>query len=524
MFDGLFLGALLLLLISVFVPGFLIVWAIAGGKLVSCLFALPVGLGALGALTFIYGYFPFAWSPGIFVVLFLISAVLSALRILKSSDSFRRREFEASFPLKRADLVLLGLAIAVFAVLTLRQWQDATGSVANISSYGDAAFHYSALRKVTESGNVNSFNSLNEMYSHDGNKDVYYPVFWHALAATLVPWVGLARATAVLSAFLGLIVWPVSLATISWALKPGRPIVFLVTPGVAFLVIPFPTIILYTNAMYPFSLALVLLPAALSLSLMAISAKQWPWWILSGVVTIGILAAQPTTFGFVLILLFAYMTVSIIRQVRLRWEKSRLTLRLAMVGGGILSVFLVVWALYLFSQTPLVVRVGAFNRMPFGYKEEAVKILANYLSVDWVSFLRLIWWIFGLIGCVRLWRTHLGRIALLASFLYFLVLLAAIGPESWARRLTGFWYKDELRLEAFNYIWFVVFVAVGFAHCDRLLSKKVKLLRGHEVRRLVVGCLVFVMLMAPFAKRDMTLKRAYIELSQSSAVESVEDE
>lgn len=519
MSSGLFVGALLLFSLSIFVPGFLISWAATGAKRASCLFALPVGLGMLATLAFVCGFLSIQWSPGILVVLFLLSALLAAIRVFVRPSSCQCAQFEARFPLARKDLVLLGISIGLFGFVALHQWQATIGDLGMISTYRDAVFHFPALSVVTESGNVNPFNALNSLYSADGSKDVYYPVFWHALTAPLVPWLGLAHATAVSTAFIALILWPVSLSIIVWVLQPGKSMTFFATPAVASMVIAFPTIILHTNAMYPFSFALALLPAALGLFLVALLMAQWSWWALAIVTTVGILGAQPTTVAFVLVLLVAFTLVWLVRRLNPLWRKSSPGMRLAIAGGIFLVVLGVVGLLYLFSQTSLVLRLGSFSRPTVGYREELIKLFSNYQSVDAFVFLRIMWWVLALIGALRLLRTEVGKVAVVSSFLYFLVLIAAIGPDSWLRMLTGFWYKDELRIEAFNYIWFVAFVVVGFTYIYQLLSGRISSLRKHEFQRLVVGCLVLLLLMAPFMKRDTNLKNGYIAGSHSAESE-----
>lgn len=477
------------------VPGLLLLFLLCSRPISTPLLLLSpvVGLGLLGILTIVS--IPFHnWS---ILYPLVLTLVLGGLLVW----SWRRRTAEslptatrlATQTRSKDELIFAAAGVLVFAAVYLPAlwlvWTDPS----NPQSWGDAAFHTQGTALILESGNVSPFDALGAIYDPISKPQVYYPTLWHSLVALVAPLTGVATASNALSVLVGLVLWPMSLSGLALALS-ARSSSALWAPVFAVMAPIFPGVILFGNGMSPFSLSLPTIPAAVSLLVLWMKSETsnplWksPLLLLFGTVVIASATAQPATTLLLLLAAVSAIVVWVLDAATVLFKKGSVSAGLLIVAGTLVVISLSIMTLL---RLPLVENLGKFERAGMGLKATIVTFLTGIGTTQsylpWALIL-----ILGILGGLLVIKSPPGKTALLAFLGYFILFVAAAGPDTPLRALTGFWYKDYTRLGAIALAGVAIFAAVGTAWLLDMAARRAMLNRSGVAIASAVGTVVFL--------------------------------
>ncbi|TDP94847.1 DUF6541 family protein [Labedaea rhizosphaerae] len=449
--------------VIVFLPGYALgrCWGLRG--LVAAGAAAPVSVGVTAGMAVLCPVLGLRWS----VWPVLAASVLAALGGLAV-----RRFAPAAFgsrpaaPLRaRWTLVVHAGAVLIPAVLLTRGLVRLIGGPDNISQAWDNLFHLNAIRSVLDTGSGSSL-TLGELGASDRVHP--YPAAWHDLVSLVVQVTGTSIPAAVtaVTIVVAALVWPVSCIFLTTRVTGTRPVPVLLAGGLAAVFGAFPYQLLYFGPLYPFFLAVALLPAVLALVAMAagVGARHGtPRWLL--VLTLvpaaaGLALAHPSEFLALAVFSVPVLVVAIIRYRR-HATGARRWIPVALLAGY-LAAGAVVWAevrpsadgshwqpVQTLSQAiGEVLTVGTMKLGPTWVVLALTVVAAGLALRRQVS-----WWVLGgyLIAAALYVATSAGKPGRVRSF------------------LAGIWYDDPHRLAAQLPVFAVVLCTIAAAwSCTRL--------------------------------------------------------
>ena len=262
--------------IVLFLPGLVAAWSIGLRRLGAWAFA-PVGsVAMISLLATLFGITGIPWTLASAAVgLVLFAAALVAVRLLLRVPIVRPRVAGARWP------VLVALAVA--AVLLTVRITVYIGDPGNFSQTNDAAFHLGAVRAVIEHGDGNSFGlaGLIDPAAIGG----FYPGAWHATASIIALMGGsISVATNALSLIVAAVVWPLGITWLTQVVT-GRRLAAAAAAAMSPTLVIFPLLMVQYGVLYPYLLAVALLPAAIAV-IVILTRRRW-----SGIPLAGPLAA-----------------------------------------------------------------------------------------------------------------------------------------------------------------------------------------------------------------------------------------
>lgn len=517
-------------------------------------FALPIGSGVFGALSLVWGFtgLTWTWVPMLGLALVLLVGYLARLywhrrqlsqgmeassgktltvRSLRSQKQNQRNTqrratgklvvaarsqalgtFDAvkAFAWQRGTVVLLLVGMCCFAAFQLVVFAYGTKETTGLPIWGDAQFHLSALQLIYETRDVNPIQALIPLYGWEKDTSSYYPVGWHALTVLFMFSDNPVFANNAMSLMIGAILWPVNLSALGIAVYPraSRWMAFIV-PLVAVPFVVFPAVICYSNATYPFAMAVALLPGVLGMMLLWQRYRRlglprkaclpWLWGI--GFALIGSVCLQPSI---TVSLLLAAVAIGVVQVVGAlpAWYRQGGAIRACALGLPALVVVAIGVVAFVLPRVGYVQKLGEFEKPVVGIKTALAGLWngAFAITVSWMPWkffflaalagaIWSIWLVRKRAGARPLFRFQRDRkyqtngsiqssishqnqamasqsyvssqnYALLQSratsraswtlLVIFLgwgtLYLGACGEESYLRLLTGPWYKDDLRL------------------------------------------------------------------------------
>jgi hypothetical protein len=186
----------------------------------------------------------------------VICAVLAALSLLIT----RRIAWPVAKVLKREWLPFLAVTIAV-ASITWR-FTQLVGSPGNPAQVFDNVFHLNAIRFILDTGNASSL-TLASLQGVTG-LDAVYPAAWHSIAALLVQLAGADIPTAqnAVNLVIAAVIWPASCLFLVTSTISRRPAALVLTSIVASTQVAFPYLMIVWGPLFPYALAVSMLPAA----------------------------------------------------------------------------------------------------------------------------------------------------------------------------------------------------------------------------------------------------------------------
>lgn len=252
-------------------------------------FAPAGGVAALAVGAVVLGFSGVRWqlwSAGAIVALLVLLAAAVG-RVVGPRRSVR----PASASRPRA----LIMAMSVGAVLGALRMTAIIGHPENISQTNDATFHLNVLRFIGETGSASSLDVLGALGASG-----FYPAAWHAVASLLTPlgFDSVLVANALSLAIAGPL-WTLSITAFVWCATDGR-----LGPSAAAAVLSptlfaFPFYMLDFGVLYPYALALVLVPGVLAVLIARMRSAErtsgdvdrWLAWALTAIVSLVGLAA-----------------------------------------------------------------------------------------------------------------------------------------------------------------------------------------------------------------------------------------
>lgn len=235
-----------------------------GAAIAACLkFRLGPVLGtaplhstaAAGLAGVIAGIFGVPWNV---VPYFAMCVVLAGLSLLLT----RNIAWPAAKFSWRGWLPYLAVIIAL-GCITWRLTQ-LIGSPGNPAQVFDNVFHLNAVRFILDTGNASSL-TLASLQGVSG-LDAVYPAAWHSMAALIVQSTGVDIPTSqnALNLVISAVIWPVSCLFLVAATISRRPAALILASIVATAQVAFPYLMIVWGPLFPYALAVSMLPAAIT--------------------------------------------------------------------------------------------------------------------------------------------------------------------------------------------------------------------------------------------------------------------
>lgn len=402
-----------------------------------------------GAFGVFYGAVGIRWSPWTFALALVVSAAvafgLGRVPAIRGKAAPVARHSASG----RLVSVVTALSIAAAALAGGVRLVQLFGAPDNIAQVFDNVFHLNAIRYIIESGNASSL-TLASFQGQSGLEAVY-PAAWHTFAATIVEITGadLQVAENSLNLVVGALVWPLSCVFFVRTVISRHPVAIFAAAILSVGQIAFPFLVMVWGPLFPYALAVSLLPVALGIVavLVRVSAHKtdslWKWAIALVLAVGGMGTAHMSSFN-ALIALAAPLLV-------LAWWRYRRSIETWTVRSKRAWVFAIVTvAVPLFSLLSWTkIRPALYeNWGPTARSGAAIgEVLTNSTMQEAPAWIISILAISGVVAAFR-HQKHRWMIVsyAVASGLY--VVDAAWSKGFWRDFLTGTWYQDTYRLAA----------------------------------------------------------------------------
>lgn len=437
----------------VFVPGLAAAWAIGLRRLGAWAFA-PVGSIAIIALVATaYGFLHIPWTlPSAVLGLSVVAAALVGCRRLFRIPPVRTRVVGERWP------VLVAL-VAAAALLTVRVTVY-IGDPSNFSQTTDAIFHLSAVREILEHANASPW-GLAALVDPSAGLG-FYPAGWHAADSLVAMLAGdIVVSTNVLALIVAAVVWPLGIAWLAQVALRRRLAAAAAAAMTPVLVI-FPLTLLQYGVLYPYLLAVALLPAAIAVVVATTSrsgrlpagpvAGRLSLVLGCGVSVAALAISHPTVvLAWGLALWLYAVGVFTVRRGRVAaggaWGEAAVLL----VALVVLAVVWLVFERQVTADT-------------WGPAQSGRRMLEDVLGTGWMKT-PPVWWVSGLvvIGLIAVLRRPRWR-WLAFGWLAFVLLAFVAGAmrnESIRVLLVGPWYSDPYRLAALVPVMILPVAAAG---------------------------------------------------------------
>jgi len=478
--------------------------------------APAVSLAGYAVATQLVARLGLAWRPVsgigatlvVLVVLALVGRLVlgrtGAARVVAAQEPFAVGGLRGE---GRAAALALGLVLAGGALLVLVPTLLGMHSAQNPLQQWDGVFHLDGIRLIQDTGDATGLDGL---YGSDVH--VFYPATWHALMALvpgthgLLPWVSIPAATSAWTLVCSSIVWPLVVAGWCWVVLPGRRMLLVVAVALLGAFPMFPTVLWSIQAVWPNGTSILVLPGAAALWLLVLrvldargssAAAQGPRDGAGGaravtgltgvalVATLGLAAAHPTGAVALIVLVGPLAAWRVWRAASRRWRAGRRAGVVVMTGAVlVLGAVAVARA----SQTASWASVTGYER-PFmrPYSVTVLRLLLDFVITAWPA--NLVVSAAVLVGVVVAWRQRLRWVVVAWALTLALAALAA-GWENPLRAVTGIWYKQAMRIEAFYPVTAVLLAALGATTIAAWVARRVRgsdrtgaLLRGLGAER-----------------------------------------
>jgi hypothetical protein len=453
-------------------------WGLAG----------PIGVTVIATAAVAAPFVGISWG----VLPVAIAAVALAVVVLVLRLLIWRRQRPLSFDRPTGAAWVPAVALVLPMVLILVQMLIIIGNPANISQTFDNVFHLNAIRYAVDHGNASPL-FINSMTS-DGGPAGFYPSGWHALGSLLVITGGVSVPVAsnALTLFFPVVIWPASVVLLARVFGGGSS-AFLLPAGALAAAIPaFPILTAQYGALFPYMMAVTLLPAALAVLVHVVLGRGQTaraFWgamvILVGTIP-GIVIAHPG--AFMALLAFSALVLAVWFVYWLRDGHSR---RAVITVSAAFLVFVVVLLVAWAKLRPPAIARG------WPPQETLAQAIGEIAAAGvWGAPVNLAVAVFTVVGCVVAIRRR-GRldVGLLLIFLCSAGLyVVASGLPYWLPRdmLVGPWYNNAPRLAALLPLTWVPLAALGVERSVRwcLASRAARRYRRLVAAALSVGAIL----------------------------------
>ena len=501
----------------VFVPGVALAYGLGLRRMLLWAFAPAAGVGALAVTAAALGILGVAWSPLTAVAgaaLLAIAAWAIAL-VLKAPDRT---------PTVRARRWVIP-AVIVGALAGAVRMAMIIGEPDNVSQTNDATFHLNALRYIADTGSASSLDVLGTTGSSG-----FYPAAWHAVASLTMQLTGADVATAANATSLAIAgpIWTVSLAGLVWATThSGR------VTAVAALLAPtlfaFPFHMLDFGVLYPYALALAILPGVVAVlvgsghgtlegqgsrSGALRAALRTTLVSLVGLAALGL--SQPSA---LLVWVLAAVAWGLVR-ICAPWGSLPTHQRLwraiacAALVAGAGAVWLAMVAISSDNLWP------AVRNLP----DAAARMLVNGSVGAGPSIVLSVFAIIGFVIALRI--AHLRWLALFGVALALLVVVAQSVQNDTVRMLLSPWYADPRRFTAMMPLVVIPFAAIGvvaLVRWERWRNARAGVLAGLAIVLLVYVETVAWAVIDPIEHRYGETEGSYLSIDERQLLDDLDE-
>jgi len=423
--------------------------------------------------------------------LIAVAVVLVRVVLARRSGGRPFNRDAAESPGHRGVWTVVALAAAA-AVIALRVMQ-LVGAPDAISQTFDNVFHLNAIRYVLDEGTASAL-QIGQMTSPGGGVP-FYPAAWHATAALVVQLSGASIPVVVTAQTLliAAVVWPAGIMLLARTLAgPGLPVT--VSGAIAAVAVPaFPFLPMDYGVLYPYQLALALVPAALAATARLLGVGGGGslapgWWalVVAGIVP-GVALAHPG--GFV-----AWLALSVPLALVFAWRawaRAASRRRRIIVVLGFFAYAGVGLLLLKLLRPPLPTRQWPTVTDPLSAVWEALTATLYYPVPAAVAAVGVV---LGLLWAIV--ERSRASIVLVGMWLIGIVLFVVVTSSPWGNlrdALTGSWYNNWPRLAALAAIALAPLAAFGYARTARWVSRRMGLSsRG----RVILGTAAALVLVA----------------------------
>lgn len=384
----------------------------------------------------------------------------------------------------RTNWAVMGSALAVAGALIALNFAKIIERPDNFSQTYDNIFHMNAVRYIVESGMGTSL-SLGTLGT---GPDIFYPAAWHnyvaliqMLTGTSIP-VSITAASLVIGAFM----WPASCLFLAAAAFGPRTLMILGTAVISAGFSSFPYLMISFGVLYPYLLALVLLPAAIALlcELFRIGVKRTPSdrrviGLLLAAVVPGMGLAHPSALLFLILVAVALAPLPFIRRLLGPiGTKERMFVAALMVTVLAVSIYAVrqIWVVARPTR-------GASFWPPFQTPAQALGEIGALAPIG----APITWAMLGimLVGIYAAFRHRLHRWTLIPMILgsYLYVVVTSFPNDDLRYFITGVWYNDSYRLAALLPIALLPIILVGWRALSDAYERRASRLVRSDTRQ-----------------------------------------
>lgn len=449
--------SLLAALLVVFVPGAAVACALGLRRLAALAFAPLATTAIVTVVAVVYGLVRVPWTLwtaalGMIVVIALVFVWGRVFRVDRADSA----STGARWPLPAA--------LAVAAVLVTIRFTAYIGVPENIAQFNDAPFHLGVVRAMIEQRTATPFGLIALIDPAAGGS--FYPGAWHAVASIVVLATGasIPVVTNALSIVVGAIVWPLGVAWLAEVLTRRR-LAAAAAAAIAPMFVIFPLEMIQYGPLYPYLLAVAILPAAIAGVIVLAPARRveeaapsrstWSRYaamVLAAAMSAAALAnAQASVLLVWALVLWLWAAGGAV----LRWRRGGPhRLRAPVLAAASLALLAVVW--WRFAR---LVNAGIWAP-PLGAREALVEAL----SMGYAGTAAM-WGVSVLvgIGAVVLVRRSGVRWAVAGWFAFVVLafIAAAVNTKLIRHLAVGPWYSDPYRLAALVPVLAIPLAAVG---------------------------------------------------------------
>lgn len=425
-------------------PGLALAWTLRLRGVWIWGFAGPASVAVVVIASVVTPLLGIGWSPlsfGAVAGSLVLVALALRLTVLRRTAQHVRMPSSS----RRGTLLVAGGAV-VGGVLIALQLSLIVGAPENISQTFDNVFHLNAARYIVDTGNASPFH-VGQM---TGEAVWFYPAGWHGVVSLVAMTSGASiplSSNAVLFV-VAAVIWPASIVLLTHVLTGGRARVDAAAGLLSALLPAFPFLTADYGVLYPYLLAVAVLPPAVAATIAAfrltrvrIDAPGPVIVVLLGSLP-GLAFAHPG--GFVAWLVAAVVTATVSYVVFLRdgaVRRSRWIASIAFVA------FLIVAAMAVYVLRPA---EEARGWLPVGSLAQAageVIFASPHYAATALAVAVLLW--IGVVGAIRRRnRRDILAMSLLLVFAGLYVVAQALHLLYIRDLITGTWYNDAIRLAA----------------------------------------------------------------------------
>lgn len=466
----------LLGLVIVFVPGLLVVLALRVKGFDAIALAPPVSVAMVSISAIVAPMLGISWGIWVpFAFALLIAALGFAVTFFLQKagleDGPSRRilgttieRTPMTWGVKRQ--MWFYLAVALGALMSMRNLARSIGDANWISQTWDNVFHLNAVRYIVDTGNGSSLNIAS--MTSGGNPPTFYPTAWHDIVSLVFMHSGASIPVATNATVLVVagLVWPLSVIYMIRSIFPVGRFALLLAGAASASMISFPFSLVYFGVLYPNLLGYSLLPVGIGMmaQLFRVGLVRYLTTTQSAFLgvfaALGIAIAHPNAIMSLLVLVMPTFATRIILQIiaAIKRETPWWTALLQTVGISLIFVVIsILWGVVRPPKEagemwdPTTTQGQAIGEM---LTNEALKTqhplwLVTALSLIGIYFLVIcknrLYWIFGTWGVLA----------------YYYIAVRSLNWEDGRYDVVGIWYHDSFRLAALVPTVVLLFIAYG---------------------------------------------------------------